>query len=61
MFTVKSDQIIDSILVQTTQSSSNIGHRFKVLLVQSHPPYKDKGGHKTWEATLSAWHVREAI
>jgi hypothetical protein len=27
------------------------GHRFKVLLVQSHPPYKDKSGHKTWEAT----------
>jgi hypothetical protein len=37
------------------------GHRFKVLLVQSHPPYKDKSGHKTWEATLSAWHVKEAI
>jgi hypothetical protein len=22
------------------------GHRFKVLLMQSHPPYKDKSGHK---------------
>jgi len=37
------------------------GHRFKVLLIQSHPPYKDKNGHKTWEAALLAWHVREAI
>ena len=27
-------------------------HRFKVLLIQSQPPYKDKNGHKTWEATL---------
>jgi hypothetical protein len=26
------------------------GHRFKVLLIQSHPPYKDKNGHKTWES-----------
>ncbi len=37
------------------------GHRFKVLLLLSDPPYKDKSRHKTSGASISALHVREAI
>ena len=35
------------------------GHRFKVLLIHSDPAFKGQGMNKTWEATLSAWHIRE--
>jgi hypothetical protein len=37
------------------------GHRFKVLLLLSDPPYKDKSGYKTSGASIWAWHAREAI
>ena len=37
------------------------GHRFKVLLIHSEPAYKGAGSEQTWEATVSAWHIREAI
>jgi hypothetical protein len=44
MFTVKSDQIIDSIFVQTTQSSSNILPKWILILISTahtHPAHTE--------------------
>ena len=37
------------------------GHRFKVLLIRAEPAYKGAGQDQLWEASISAWHIRQAL
>jgi hypothetical protein len=40
---------------------ARVRYRFKVLLIRAEPAYKGAGQDQLWEASISAWHIRQAL